>query len=114
MTLASKLNLKDGMTLRVLDRPEDVDLDDVVVEGGGDGVLLFARTLADVDAKAAAVVEAAKADHLAWIAYPKAGLLGTDLNRDKLARHLKPRGIAPVRMVAVDDVWSAMRFRAAK
>ena len=114
MRLAAKLNLKPGMALRVVGRPVGVDLDDVVSGAGADGVLLFAKTLADVHAKAASVIEAAKHDHLAWIAYPKAGLLGTDLSRDVLARRLARRGIGPVRMVAIDDVWSAMRFRAAK
>jgi len=31
-----------------------------------------------------------------------------------LARHLQRRGVEPVRMVAVDEVWSAIRFRPAK
>ena len=35
----------------------------------------------------------------------------TDLNRDTLARHLAPHGIRPVRQVAVDELWSALRFR---
>jgi len=114
MRLAAKLNLKPGMALRVLGRPADVDLDDVTAKPGADGVLLFVRSLADVDAKADLVVEAARADRLAWIAYPKAGGLGTDLKRDALARHLQRRGVEPVRMVAVDEVWSAIRFRPAK
>lgn len=114
MTLGKKLNLKDGMTLRVLGRPRDVDLEDVVPAkgAGADGVLLFAKTLAEVDAKGGPVVDAARSDRLAWIAYPKADQLDTNISRDVLARHLAPRGVHPVRMVAVDDVWSAMRFRA--
>jgi protein involved in temperature-dependent protein secretion len=114
VTLGKKLNLKDGMTLRILVRPRDVDLEDVVPAKGpiADGVVLFARTLADVDEEAGPVLEAARAGRLAWIAYPKAGQLGTDLSRDLLARHLAPRKVRPVRMIAVDGVWSAMRFRA--
>jgi hypothetical protein len=50
---------------------------------------------------------------LAWVAYPKSGQLGTDLNRDRLAAALKTEGIRPVRQVALDDVWSAPRFRPA-
>ncbi len=113
MSLATKLNLKPGMKLKVLGRPARVDLDDVVAStsGAADGVLLFVTTLADVDAKVAPVLEAAKADRLAWVAYPKAGQLETDLNRDVLRRRLQDRGIQPVRMVAIDDLWSAMRFR---
>ena len=47
------------------------------------------------------------------VAYPKGGQLGTDLNRDSLAATLKTHGIQPVRQVALDDVWSALRFRPA-
>jgi hypothetical protein len=112
VSLARKLNLKDGMTLRVVARPAGVDLDDVVAaKSGADGVLLFVTTLADVRTKAGPVVEAAEGGRLAWIAYPKAGQLGTDLNRDILWQHLKAKGIQSVRQIAVDDVWSAMRFR---
>jgi len=57
------------------------------------------------------VVEAAMEDRLAWIAYPKAGQLGTDLNRDILWRHLLKRRIQGVRQIAIDDSWSALRFR---
>ena len=49
-----------------------------------------------------------------WIAYPKAGELGTDLNRDILWRHLLKRRIQGVRQIAIDDVWSALRFRREK
>ncbi|WP_224246101.1 hypothetical protein [Hyalangium gracile] len=45
------------------------------------------------------------------MAYPKAGQLGTDLNRDVLWKHLLKEGIQGVRQVALDPVWSAMRFR---
>ena len=44
-------------------------------------------------------------------AHPKAGQLGTDLNRDILARSLTDRGVQPVRQVAIDEVWSALRLR---
>jgi hypothetical protein len=58
-------------------------------------------------------VAAARADRLGWIAYPKAGQLGMDLNRDSLARAVVELGIQPVRQAAIDDVWSALRFRPA-
>ncbi|MFE2102127.1 MULTISPECIES: hypothetical protein [unclassified Streptomyces] len=45
------------------------------------------------------------------MAYPKGGKLGTDLNRDTLAAALSERGVRPVRQIAIDDIWSALRFR---
>jgi hypothetical protein len=58
-------------------------------------------------------VEAARHDRLAWIAYPRAGQLGTDINRDSLVASVAELGIRPVRQVSLDEVWSALRFRPA-
>ena len=46
------------------------------------------------------------------MAYPKARQLGTDLNRDILWKLMKEKGIEANRQISIDDVWSAMRFRA--
>jgi hypothetical protein len=116
MSLAKKLNLKDGMKTRVVGKPAGVDLDDVVTttSAKAEGLLVFVKNLAEVDAKCAPLIEAAKADRIAWVAYPKAGQLDTDLNRDILWRHLEKQGIQGVRQVALDSVWSVMRFRPGK
>jgi hypothetical protein len=75
---------------------------------------VFVTKLAEVDATCAPMVAAAKADRLAWVAYPKAGKLGTDLNRDILWKHVRQHGIDGVRQVAINEIWSAMRFRPGK
>lgn len=92
MSLAKKPNLKDPTPIRVVAKPPGVDLDDVVVSRATScpNVLLFARMMADVDARLPDVRSAALADHMAWIAYPRAAQLGTDLNRD-----IVPSGSAP-------------------
>ncbi|HSU76196.1 MAG TPA: hypothetical protein VLI89_03950 [Burkholderiales bacterium] len=76
--------------------------------------LVFVRTLAEVEAKAGPIIALAKADGIAWLAYPKAGQLDTDLNRDILWRHMLKKGVQGVRQVAIDATWSAMRFRPKK
>ena len=114
MGLAKKLNLQ-GIEVRVVGAPRGIDLGDVEVgTAKADAILVFVKTLAEVDAKCGPLVAAAKQDHIAWAAYPKAGQLGTDLNRDVLWKHLLKSGIQGVRQVALDDVWSAMRFRPRK
>jgi hypothetical protein len=45
-----------------------------------------------------------------WIAYPKANR--TDINRDSLWPILAEYGMRPITQVALDDTWSALRFRA--
>ena len=37
----------------------------------------------------------------------------TDVNRDKLSATLAPMGWESVRLIALDETWSAMRFRPA-
>jgi hypothetical protein len=47
-----------------------------------------------------------------WVVYPKGNR--TDLNRDSLWPILAAHGLRPITQVAVDDVWSALRFRPLK
>ena len=47
-----------------------------------------------------------------WIAYPKGNR--TDVNRDSLWPILSEYGMRPITQVAVDETWSALRFRALK
>ena len=44
-----------------------------------------------------------------WVVYPKANR--TDIDRDSLSPILGEYGMRPIGQVAVDEVWSAMRFR---
>ena len=79
--------------------------------GAADAIVTFVRNRPDLDTVATSAIEAARRDQLVWIAYPKAGKLGTDLNRDILRESLADQGIQPVRQIAIDEVWSALRFR---
>jgi hypothetical protein len=113
--LAKRLNLKSGMKLRIVGRPAGVELEGLATtrSAEADGVLVFVKMAADLAEKADPAIEAAQKDRIAWIAYPKGGQLRTDLNRDVLWRQLLDRGVKPVRQIALDEVWSAMRFRPA-
>jgi hypothetical protein len=44
-----------------------------------------------------------------WVAYPKANR--ADINRDSLWAILADYGFRPISQVAIDEVWSALRFR---
>ena len=82
------------------------------VDGPSSGVIVFVRTLAEVDQLIGHVHEALRTGRSAWIAYPKAGKLGTNLNRDILYRHAGlVHHIAGSRQVSIDDTWSAMYFK---
>lgn len=69
------------------------------------------------DAASLRAILAADKDQLArpgafWVAYPKANR--ADINRDSLWPILAEYGMRPISQVAVDDVWSALRFRPLK
>ena len=115
MDVSAKLQIKPGQSVSVLKLPSDLALqvDTKAAEpDSADVVIGFAVTRQDLDALGA-VIDAARADRLAWIGYPKGGKLGTDLNRDRLAEALAAHGVQPVRQVSIDDTWSALRFRPA-
>lgn len=122
MDVIAKLQIKPGQSVAALSVAGTLGLvPDVVARdvnppaepGAADAVVAFARNQAELDEVAAPAIEAARQDRLAWIAYPKGGKLGTDLNRDVLAALLTERGVQPVRQVAIDETWSALRFRPA-
>ena len=117
MDVAAKLQIKPGAAVLVGNAPEGFVLEfpeSVRCAGPGEQagvVLVFVRDSSEVAAHSAPFVEAARRDAVAYIAYPKAGQLGTDLNRDVLWDMLRRKGLRGVRQVSLDDVWSAMRFR---
>lgn len=119
MDISAKMQIKPGQRIAILASTSDVP--SITAEGAettdrpesADVVVAFVRTRADLDTVAAPAIEAARRDKLSWIAYPKAGKLGTDVNRDVLRETLADRGVQPVRQIAVDEVWSALRFRPA-
>ncbi|MGO9956291.1 MAG: hypothetical protein ACLP50_09985 [Solirubrobacteraceae bacterium] len=119
MSVAAKLQLKPGSTITALGVPETVELEltehahATAEPANADAVIAFAIDSAAFVTVAAPAITAAREDRLAWIAYPKAGKLGTDLNRDILARLAQERGIRPVRQIAINETWSALRFRPA-
>ncbi len=75
--------------------------------------MTFATKQAQVDRFAARVAKATSGDAVVWVAYPK----GTskryqcEFNRDTGWAKLGELGFEPVRQVAIDADWSALRFR---
>jgi hypothetical protein len=119
MSLAGKLQLRPGQSTAIVNQPDGLQLDlgDEHPAAGApeqaDAVIVFCRDREELGRLSDELVPPAERDTLTWVAYPKAGKLGTDLNRDVLAELVRARGVRPVRQVALDDVWSALRLRPA-
>jgi hypothetical protein len=112
MELPKKLQIPPSTPLFLVNAPKGLKLEVRLAKSeSGAAVLVFAPDSRALKANGGPAIEAAKADRVSWIAYPKAGQLGTDLNRDKLWQLMKPFGIDPVRAVSIDDTWTALRFR---
>ena len=78
------------------------------------GLSIPVNNLEEAGRLAPAAIAAVRPDGLLWMAYPKGtSKVKTDVNRDRLWEATNPTGWRPVRQVALDDVWSAMRFRPA-
>ncbi len=120
--LFKKLNLGRHTSIHVINAPASFEdelraLDGVdikrAVSGATQFALAFAITQAEVDAASKQLVKSADGDAILWMIYPK----GTsrkykcDFNRDTGWKVLEKADFAPVRMVAIDADWSALRFR---
>jgi hypothetical protein len=120
--LARKLLIKPGNRLLVLNAPADWlerlgPLPEGVEvaqgeSGPADVVHLFVARKAEVDANAAAAMAATRPGGVLWASYPKrTAKVATDLTRDVGWEAFSAAGWRPVTQIAVDDVWSALRFR---
>jgi hypothetical protein len=76
-------------------------------------VLRFVHSCAQIDAAASPTVAAVADDGLLWFAYPKKSSrrYSSDIGRDDSWHALGSLGFEGVRQVAIDEDWSALRFR---
>lgn len=120
--LFKKLNLGTHTVIHVLDAPASFESElsalqgvDIrrSIAGPAQFVLAFASTQAQLDAASNAAVKAADGDVVIWIAYPKSSSrkYRCEFNRDSGWTVLGAAGFEPVRQVAIDEDWSALRFR---
>lgn len=118
-SVADKLLLHPGGTAWVSDParssllgplPDGATL--AAAPGGADVALVVADGAADVRAALAAHAAALAGVAAFWVAYPKGNR--ADINRDSLWPILAEHGFRPISQVALDDTWSALRFRPLK
>ena len=115
-SLLDKLGFKPGMTGWIRDRPAAFDatlnLPDTIPDGPADLILSFV-TRQDQIAVAldSAMPYYARGGRL-WFAYPKkSGSVASDITRDHGWTALGDAGLLAVTQIALDDDWSALRFR---
>jgi hypothetical protein len=128
--LAKKLRLVAGQSVLVLNaqdrqlemlRPGPADLVTRADPGRAyDAVVLFVGDVDELRRLGPPAVRATRPSGLLWIAYPKGGETegATDLpatpwwvQRDVLGEITAEKGYKPIAFVAVDETWTALRFK---
>ena len=76
-------------------------------------MIIFVRKVKEVENISPLALHNLTADGILWFCYPKktSKKLSSDLERDRGWKSLNDMGFHGIRMVSVDDDWSAMRFR---
>ena len=119
-----KLNLKNQTSILVLNPPASFEPELAALHGvtvlrnlqpldAIDFSLAFVTTQKEVDTLAKAIAKRVKGDAVVWFAYPKgtSKKYKSEINRDTGWQVLGEAGFEPVRAVAIDEDWSALRFR---
>lgn len=122
-SLAERMSLKPGMHMLVLGAAADsatallAPLPDGILgepapDGKYDFVISFVADQASANAIIPLALAAVRRDSVLWFCYPKGtSKVKTDINRDRGWTLLHEAGWGPVGQAAVDDTWSASRFR---
>jgi predicted SnoaL-like aldol condensation-catalyzing enzyme len=120
-----KLGLKSGMRALVLGAPSGyinslAPLPDRVEVSQSLGsahefVQFFATKKSEIKKSAKKLLQSAAPGALVWITYPKkTSGVESDLSREAVWAAMESTGWRPVSQIAIDEVWSALRFRPAE
>ena len=117
-----KLGLKPGMRALVIAAPSGYLKslaplpEGVVISEAMDGthefVQFFATRKSDIEKSSTKLLKTAVPGALVWITYPKkTSGVESDLSREAVWAAMEGTGWRPVSQIAIDEVWSALRFR---
>lgn len=120
--LPRKLGIKPGMSIAVLEAPQDIDavLGDLPenltisdrLTGHRDLVLIFITRQADLASRLPALINAIAPNGMIWVAWPKrASKIETDMTEDFIREIVLPSsGLVDVKVCAIDQVWSGLKL----
>jgi len=125
MEIFKKLNLKDQQTVYALNAPPSFKAELAALTGkvevktalsGAKQIqffIAFVTKQAEVDSLAKKLPASVASDAVIWLAYPKqtSKRYACEFNRDTGWQQMGANGFEPVRQVAIDEDWSALRFR---
>ena len=119
--LPKKLGIKDGFRVALLDAPAEVRAElaaslkgcQILKDGSGpsDFIFLFSKSTADLAPRLKQAVKALAPAGMLWISWPKKSSgVTTDLTEDTIRQIGLKAGLVDVKVCAVTDVWSGLKF----
>jgi hypothetical protein len=120
-SLAEKLGIKPGTVITALDSPPayvkllapmpaDVTFVSRLARGAR-FIHCFVERRAELERRLPAIARSLADDGLVWISWPKkAAKVETDLTEDVVREIGLRSGLVDVKVCAVDDVWSGLKF----
>lgn len=111
-SVVQKLGWGPETRAHVIARPDGLEAvpDDRAAEP--ELVLAFVRSTAEVGPRLAEALPLYRRGGKLWFAYPKkTGAIRTDITRDHGWEPLAEADLIGVTQIAIDDTWSALRFR---
>ncbi len=115
-SVCAKLGWKDGMAGWALQRPaelaEAIPFPTKAPAKEPEVIVAFVKSVAEVPQALESVRPRYVRGRARWCAYPKkTGAIRTDISRDQGWEAMGAFDLLPVTQVALDDTWSALRFR---
>lgn len=116
--LATKLGIRAGASVLVLDAPADFALEfppGVIVSrnerGPVDVAIVFATRIASLERRLASLAERVRPNGGLWVAWPKrASRVDTDLTDHAVRSRALTLGLVDNKVCAVDATWTALRL----
>ena len=119
--LVEKLGIKAGSSIAIVGAPKGYDrllgtLPKQVsrirgVRGSLDFIQFFTKEKQELERRVAALARALAPAGMLWISWPKQSSgVATDLTEDVIRRVGLGHGLVDVKVAAVDDVWSGLKF----
>lgn len=120
--LARKLGIKSGFRVLLYnqpdhyfdlfaDLPDDLEFLEEIGEGDADFIHVFCTSQAEMEEVAIRYKKALKKNGLLWLSWPKGkSKIETDLKREPVREHLLAIGLVDVKVAAIDEDWSGLKF----
>jgi hypothetical protein len=123
--LLGKLNYKGQKRISIINAEENFinsissDLKDVTIDQKIDPrypyefIIIFVKSISEVEQVAPMTLHNLMADGILWFCFPKktSKKYKSDLSRDFGWKGLNDSGLFGIRLVTIDEDWSAFRFR---